>query len=317
MQFERRAQPCYISGHVLVDLKLRDKYDGLLYFAETARHLHMLHSHRHDGLEANLIVSGTHSYVVDGERFTFLPGTLLWFFPEQEHLHMAQSPDAQVWVAHFKHSLIEKSFLTAFYDGLKRKSYEGGGILHTNLKPENADFLKKTMRTVMEGSLDPDLLNREAGYGQASDFIFEHNDPDALNAGLHFLLPLCWRFQAAGGGSPKPVPLSPVVIRALNFLNDGGREWSLGELAKASGASKSTLSRLFHRQIGIPVSRYRNSLRLSHFLEEYRGAEQKSITEAAYAAGFGSYAQFYKVFQETYKYGPREALAQRVTNIQK
>lgn len=302
---------------MLANLKLRDEYDGLLYFAEAARQVHMLHSHHHAELELNLIVNGTLSYVMDGERFTFLPRTLLWFFPKQEHQVVAQSPEAQYYVAAVKHSLIQRSCRSAFYDGLKRKSYDGGGILHTILKPEDANLLQKMMGAVLDGSLDPDLLNQEVGFGQASDFIFEHKDPDALNAGLHFLLLLCWRYQCASGESAKPVPLNRVVLRALKFLNDGGREWSLGELAKASGASKSSLSRVFHRQIGVPVSQYRNSLRLSHFLEEYRGAEQKSITEAAYDAGFGSYAQFYKVFQETYKCGPREALARRVTNTQK
>jgi len=302
---------------VLVDLKLRDAYDGLLYLAEAARHLHMLHSHHHPELEANLIVNGSVSYVVDGERFTFLPRTLLWFFPEQEHQVVAQSPDAQYFVAAFKHSLIERACRTASYDGLKQKSCEGGSILHTVLKSEDADFLQRMMRSVMDGSLDPDLLNREAGFGQASDFVFEHHDPDALNAGLHFLLMQCWRYQCASRESTSPVCLNRAVIRALEFLNDGGRDWSLTELAKAAGASKSSLSRVFHRQIGVPLSRYRNSLRLSKFLEQYRGAEENNITEAAFAAGFGSYAQFYKVFQETYKCGPREALARGVTKTQK
>lgn len=302
---------------MLADLKLRDEYDGLLYFAEAARHLHMLYSHHHAELEANLIVNGSVSYVMDGERFTFLPRTLLWFFPDQEHQVVAQSPDAQYFVAAFKYSLIQRACHTAFYDGLKRKSHEGAGILHTILKPDDAGFLQRMMLSVMDGSLDPDLLNQEAGFGQASDFIYEHHDPDALNAGLHYLLLFSWRYQFANGGSANAVPLNRAVLRALEFLSNGGREWSLGELAKASGASKSTLSRLFHRQIGVPLNRYRNSLRLSHFLEEYRGAEEKNITEAAFAAGFGSYAQFYKVFQETYNCGPREALARGLAKAQK
>jgi len=63
---------------------------------------------------------------------------------------------------------------------------------------------------------------------------------------------------------------------------------------------------MFARQIGVPMSRYRNSVRLGKFLEIYRQPEHKTITEAMYAAGFGSYAQFHRVFTQAYGCGPRE-----------
>jgi transcriptional regulator GlxA family with amidase domain len=74
--------------------------------------------------------------------------------------------------------------------------------------------------------------------------------------------------------------------------------------------SEAHLSRTFHRQIGVSLTHYRNSIRLGRFWEEYRQPEQKNLTEAAYAAGFGSYAQFYKVFVQAYRLGPREYLAE-------
>jgi AraC-like DNA-binding protein len=43
-------------------------------------------------------------------------------------------------------------------------------------------------------------------------------------------------------------------------------------------------------------------------MEYYRQPEQKTITEAVYAAGFGSYAQFHRVFTQEYGRGPRECL---------
>ena len=42
--------------------------------------------------------------------------------------------------------------------------------------------------------------------------------------------------------------------------------------------------------------------------EEYRKSGQRTVTEAVYAAGFGSYAQFYKVFTNAYGHGPRNLL---------
>jgi methylphosphotriester-DNA--protein-cysteine methyltransferase len=160
----------------------------------------------------------------------------------------------------------------------------------------------------MQGSLDPDLLNREAGFGQSSDFIFEHSDPDGLNAGLHYLLLLCWRSRLTGQATRDAIDLHPVVQRALKILSESDTEQNIGDLARGCGASKSFLSRMFHRQLGVPLSRYRNSLKLSRFFEQYQGPSRMTITEAMYAAGFGSYAQFYKVFRHAYGRGPRNCL---------
>jgi len=104
------------------------------------------------------------------------------------------------------------------------------------------------------------------------------------------------------------VPLHPVVSRALKILGDGRWEQDLRSLAKACGASEAHLSRTFHRQLGVALNRYRNSLRLSRFWEHYRQPEKKTLAEAVYAAGFGSYAQFYKVFVQEYGRGPRDCL---------
>jgi methylphosphotriester-DNA--protein-cysteine methyltransferase len=103
-----------------------------------------------------------------------------------------------------------------------------------------------------------------------------------------------------------------VVRRALKLLSEGDTALSIGELAKACGSSKAYLSRMFSRQLGVPMSRYRNSLRLSRFFDQYQQADQKTITEAVYAAGFGSYAQFYKVFSQAYGHGPRNCLKHKL-----
>jgi transcriptional regulator GlxA family with amidase domain len=80
-------------------------------------------------------------------------------------------------------------------------------------------------------------------------------------------------------------------------------------LPNACGAGKSFLSRIFHQQVGVPLNRYRHSLRLSRFFEAYRQQDQKTLAEAVYAAGFGRYAQADKVFTQAYGSGPRDGLA--------
>jgi AraC-like DNA-binding protein len=297
---------------MLENLKLSDSYDGFLFLAEAARNPPVLRSHRHVELELNLVVQGSITYVVRGKRFTFGKRTLLWMFPAQEHQLVDRSSDAQYYVAVFKPDLIRAACRSAQYEELKRSNWKGvDGVLNTMLGPAAFDLVKRTMDTMMVGALDSDLLNREAGFGVASAFSFEHGDPDALNAGLRHLLLLCWRYQLAGGASDAAVALHPAVLKALGVLGGGGWDGGFAGLARHCGVSGDYLSRVFARQMGVSLGRYRNSVRLGRFLELCRQPGHKTMLEAAYGAGFGSYAQFYKVFVQAYGTGPGATMKRR------
>jgi methylphosphotriester-DNA--protein-cysteine methyltransferase len=293
---------------MLADLKLGPRYDGFIFLAESVRNPPVLRPHHHVELELNLVVRGTISYVVGGRRTTFERGTLLWLFPAQEHQLVDRSPDAQFYVAVFVPRLIKRSCRSAAYADLRRQSLARVDILQTRLTPETFDLAHKTMGSLLAGAPDPDLVNREGGFGVNSDFHYEHNDPEGLNAGLRHLLLFCWRCQRAGQSPGVAVALHPAVRKALECLSAGGEELALAPLARRCGASEAHLSRMFARQIGVPLTRYRNSVRLGRFFDHYRGPEQKTVAEAMYAAGFGSYAQFHRVFTQAYGCGPREAM---------
>ena len=293
---------------MLEDLKLGKQYDGLIYLVESARNPPTIKSHHHVELELNLVVRGSISYVLGERRFTFGRRTLLWLFPSQEHQLVDRTSDAENYVAVFKPRLIARSCRSAAYEGLKRDKADVEGVLHTVLPVETFDLVRKTMDCLMEAAPDPDVLNREAGFGVNSDFRYDHRDPDGLNAGLHHLLLLCWRCQRAGKALDGAVTLHSAVRKALDSISKGSEKQSLRSLALRCGASEAHLSRMFTRQIGVPVSRYRNSVRLARFMQYIRQPEQRTITEVVYAAGFGSYAQFHRVFTQAYGRGPRECL---------
>jgi len=290
---------------MLVDLKLGEGYDGFLFLAEAVRNPPILESHHHLELELNLVTQGTINYVMRGKRFTFQAGTLLWMFPSQEHQLVDRSDDARYYVAVFKRSLIERACRTPAYAGLKRAGRGLDTVVHAQLDPESFDLVRKVMETMMRGSLDPNLLNREAGYGNNSSFSFQHGDPDGLNAGLHYLLLLAWRGQLNGRVLEHAVALHPSVRRALAILSEDDHGMSLAGLAKKCGVSAAYLSRTFHHELGVTLTRFRNTLRLSRFWREFHQDERKTLAEAVYAAGFGSYAQFYKVYVQNYGSGPR------------
>ncbi|WOO40750.1 AraC family transcriptional regulator [Rubellicoccus peritrichatus] len=290
---------------MLENLKISDTYDGFLYLSQSELNPRAIGSHRHVELELNLVVRGELTYVVGGKRYVFSKGTLLWFFPAQEHQLVHRTPDANNYVGVFKPEMIAETCRGDDYGDLKREDINCEGILNRQLRPESFDLLKGIMDTLMVGSLDSALLNREAGFGSQSSFRFEHNDPDALNAGLRYLLILCWRLSQEKSERDSSTQLHPAVYRALQLLGEGELA-GLDDIASRCGVSAAYLSRLFREQVGVPLNHYRNSIRLSRFMSYYRQPEQKTLLESVFAAGFGSYAQFYKVFLETYGYGPRE-----------
>ena len=296
---------------MLVDLKLKPCYDGLLYLADPARHLRLPGSHRHAELELNLVLAGSLSYVMNGRRFTFTPRSLLWLFPEQEHQVVEISRNGRYYVAVFKPSLIERACHLPPYLELARGPDPNAGVLCAVLDPTAFALVRNVMDSLMRDSLDSDVLNREAGYGAETNFYFEHHDADTLNAGLHYLLLYCWRQQLAWKSQKEAIELHPAVRRALKRLQNADCDRNLADLAMSCGVSSAYLSRTFNHQVGVPLNRYRNSLRLSRFFEHYRSPQRLTIAEAVYAAGFGSYAQFYKVFTRSYGRGPRECLNRR------
>lgn len=110
-------------------------------------------------------------------------------------------------------------------------------------------------------------------------------------------------FASATKRAPRTHVLSR---RALQVLRD---DPALSEvnLAGSIGGSASRISRLFHRDLGLTLVEHRARVRLMAFVTAVdRGA---SLTAAAFAAGFGSYAQCHRVFQRALAQSPREYFA--------
>jgi AraC-like DNA-binding protein len=108
---------------------------------------------------------------------------------------------------------------------------------------------------------------------------------------------------------PRAIARSEVVSRAVELIR---RESSLNrnELARRLGTSSSRLGKAFKSEMGFSVRDYRNRLRLETFLGLVdRGGA--NLMQAALDAGFGSYAQFHRVFRSLLGSTPREYLVGR------
>jgi AraC-like DNA-binding protein len=105
---------------------------------------------------------------------------------------------------------------------------------------------------------------------------------------------------------PQAIARSDVVSRAVELIR---REPNLNRnaLARKLGTSSSRLGKLFKAEMGFSVRDYRNRLRLETFLGlADRGGG--NLMQAALDAGFGSYAQFHRVFRSLLGSTPREYL---------
>ncbi len=74
-------------------------------------------------------------------------------------------------------------------------------------------------------------------------------------------------------------------------------------LARQLHTHPSVLSRVFHEEVGSSLTEYRTRLRLLQFIRNVD--EGKNLTEAAFASGFGSYAQLHRAFHRALGCAPR------------
>jgi AraC-like DNA-binding protein len=95
----------------------------------------------------------------------------------------------------------------------------------------------------------------------------------------------------------------PLVRQVTNLLV-GDPSLTCDQLAERVHVSAGRLARTFKRETHTSVVAHRNELRLARFLDRV-AAERGNLLEAALEAGFGSYAQFHRVFRARFGRAPR------------
>lgn len=110
-------------------------------------------------------------------------------------------------------------------------------------------------------------------------------------------------------GNSLETPSSDIVRAVADRL---GQDPSLScdALARDLELSPHTLSRSFRRETNMSIVEFRNELRLARFLS-YVDSDESRVADAAREAGFGSYAQFHRVFRARYGQSPRDFVSER------
>lgn len=120
-----------------------------------------------------------------------------------------------------------------------------------------------------------------------------------------------------GGEDILAAPTGLLVSRAIFYLNQHYREpLSRWKLSEKINASEDYLSRIFHRQIGIPLWDYLNRLRIGRTLSLLRNSGD-SIAEIASRAGFQDQAYFCRVFRRVTGLTPGAFRKDREANVRK
>lgn len=227
-------------------------------------------AHRHAELELNLVVRGSASYLLGERRYQLTPGTLTWLFPGQDHVLVDESADHELWWAVFSPELVSRTAVRPLLE------HDPDGDFSRRLDARRATRLAELLREIREADAIDDAL---------------------LNAGLAYLLACAWRAFLDSEDVVVGADVHPaveIVARRLRLDPDAG---SLEELAREAGLSPSHLSRTFKAQTGNSITRFRNQRRLERFRALYGDGRHTTTLAAALEAGFGSYAQFYRVFR--------------------
>jgi AraC-like DNA-binding protein len=252
------------------DLRLRHGVEG-----RVARHAAAdgpPRAHRHAELELNLVMRGTASYLLDERRYDLTPGTLTWLFPGQDHVLVDESADHELWWAVFRPGLVMRTATTP----LVRPLLQGDPI---------GPFSRR---------LDARSAPRLGGLlGELHDA--ETVDDALLNAGLAYLLVFAWQAFLDSEDVVAGADVHPAVETVARRLQTDPNAGDLDQLARTAGMSPSHLSRIFKAQTGVSITRFRNQRRLERFRALYGQGRRTTALAAALEAGFGSYAQFYRV----------------------
>jgi AraC-like DNA-binding protein len=230
-------------------------------------------THHHDELELNLVRKGHATYVVEDRRYDLEPQTLIWLFPEQEHVLLEDSADYEMWIAVFRPRLVSR-----LCEGTARTVLTEGAPLGSwsrHLAASEAELLGRVM----------------------TDVAPVEGDPALHNTALAYVLVRAWQAFTEADAVNEGVELHVAVERAVHLLRKPGGGAQIGDVARRAGMSRSRLSALFREQTGQTMVEYRQRQMLNEFLRIYGAGRRKTATEAAYEAGFGSYAQFHRVFK--------------------
>lgn len=264
----------------------RSGFDGVVVPLSDKR-WYLRQWHAHDTLEINLVLRGSGQVLLEHRRYPLLPGHLIWLWPGQWHIPANWSADMLLWIVEWRPGTLPR------LQKARRQDVPSPG-------DPAAPFCRR---------LAAPALQRLVGLLSA---VAARSRPDAFNRGLEFALFALWDEFRAAAPAPDCAAFHPKLEAVIGLLADPHQDLAQAQLARRVKLSPYYLSALFRRQTGMAIPEYRNRLRLQEFFRRYHAHPEIRLLQHALDSGFGSYAQFFRVFSEAVGAPPREWLRHRL-----
>ena len=223
--------------------------------------------HFHAEPELNLVTAGSGKFGVGMTEIEVSAGDLLWWTPGQDHELLEASPDFDLFVIG-----LTSEFSDRVLGDQSSTIYRGPALVR----------------------IDPSALMRfqqfcAAPVGRQDVTVIERHVGDF------------WReAQSHRSSAPNMHVLTRRSLAALLQCPDLDRD----RVADLAGGYPSEVSRHFHKDMGVTLATYRTRLRLLRFIDRV-DAGSDSLLAAALDAGFGSYSQCQRSFQQTLACTPK------------
>ena len=290
----------------LVRIELADDRTGAVIRHEAPRVPPMSQGHRHNEWEFNLVTRGRAAYLVEGRRVPLELDSLLWLLPSQGHVLLDRSPDFCMWIVVVRPEAVRQV-----------AADPACAVWHDWMDPDRpppppqhrlvGEAAARQLATLCRRLEDPPDPSPPGG--DAPRLAPQHHA-----AGLAYLTAEAWAAFLAAPDRPAGSHLHPAVQTAVTWLADHAHTPDaddLDALAQRCHVSRPHLSRLFKQQTGQTLTDFRNRRRADRFAALLGRGGRLTATQAAYAAGFGSYAQAYRVVKQLTGRSPRGLLQPR------
>jgi AraC-like DNA-binding protein len=223
--------------------------------------------HFHAEPELNLVTGGSATFAMGDKLFPVGRGDLLWWPPGQDHVLVEASHDFDLFVIGVTADFSARVLADA-------PDVACVGPIQVHLPP--ASLAEIEAICVLPGSAtDVPAIERRVGD--------------------------LWRRAHAMRRAAAPIH---VVTRRTMLSLYQRPELGRSDIARLLRAYPTEISRYFHNDMGVTLSAFRSRVRLLRFIQGVDSGAP-SLLAAALGAGFGSYSQCHRIFQQTFACTPR------------
>ena len=238
--------------------------------------------HFHKCLEVGYCAAGNGELSVQGKNYPLKKGVLFLVNPYVVHSIQNQSAD-------FAMALLQMDFqgYESLCPGITNLDFHS--VISGGLSEERLLTLYRFVAAIVY-----EASNKLSGYLLRTDSLVR-----ALAQFLVDYLTVETR-QARGPRSAESDRIKHLIEHIDVHYNE---EWSLDELADMVGLNSQYLSRLFKLSVGLPLTKYINSVRVKKSLPDLLDSN-KTIAQIAAQHGFQTVKSYYTAFAEVYNLPP-------------